>query len=76
MTWKVVEEAACLSKKPTSCLRTDFRYSILMRDVCLSDVLVQQIPSAKNECTQVQYEEYEMLVIQHLSSPYVADTIC
>jgi len=46
-TWKVVDEASWLSKKPTSCLRTDFKYSILMRDACLSAVLVQQIPSAK-----------------------------
>ena len=47
MTSKLVEEPTCVSKKPTSCLSTDFRYSILRSDVCLSAVLVQQIPSAR-----------------------------
>jgi hypothetical protein len=47
-TWLVVEVPAVrVSKKPTSCLRTDFRYSILIREVCLSAVLVQHCPSAK-----------------------------
>lgn len=46
-TLKVVDEAPWLSKKPTSCLSTDLKYSIRMRDVCLSAVLVQHTPSAK-----------------------------
>lgn len=51
-TRNVAEEASCLSKKPTSCLRIDFRYSTRMREVCLSAVLVQQIPSAKKKETR------------------------
>lgn len=47
MAWKEEEEAVWSSKNPTSCLRTDFKYSTLMRDVCLSAVLVQHIPSAR-----------------------------
>lgn len=49
MTWNVVEEVAWLSKKLTSCLSTDFKYSIRIRDVCLSAVLVQQNPSAEQK---------------------------
>lgn len=49
-TWKVVEEpCSWVSKKPTSCLRTAFRYSVLILEVCLSAVLVQHIPSAKKQ---------------------------
>lgn len=45
-TWYVVEEpAVCVSKKPTSCLKTDFRYSTLILEACLSAVLFQHIPS-------------------------------
>lgn len=47
MTSKVAEELPWLSKKPTSCLNTDLRYSIRIRDVCLSAVLVQHTPSAR-----------------------------
>ena len=47
-TWLVVElPAVWLSKKPTSCLRAAFRYSILTREVCLSTVLAQHSPSAR-----------------------------
>lgn len=47
-TWKVIEEsAAWVSKKPTSCLITDFKYSTLIREVCLSAVLAQHSPSVK-----------------------------
>lgn len=48
ITWYVVEEPAVwVSKKETSCLRTDFRYSILILEVCLSAVRVQHNPSVE-----------------------------
>lgn len=52
MTLKEVEEVALVSKQPTSCLRTAFKYFILMQFACLSAVLVQHIPSVKHEYVQ------------------------
>lgn len=46
IAWNVVEEAAWLSKKPTSRRRIDLKYCILMRDVCRSAVLVKHAPPA------------------------------
>lgn len=64
-TWYVVEEpASCVSKKPTSCLRTDLRYSNRILEVCRSAVLAQQSPSAKtmNSISLIKngYVNYEL----------------
>lgn len=63
-TLKVVDEAPWLSKKPTSCLSTDLKYSIRMRDVCLSAVLVQHTPSAKPRSAGASF--YEIKLVEHV----------
>lgn len=52
----VVEVAELVSKKPTSCRRTDLRYSFCMRAACLCAVLDQHTPSAFTHAHNQQHK--------------------
>ena len=70
-TWNVVDvSAAWESKKPTSCLSTDFRYSNLIRELCLSAVLAQHNPSAKVEVNSIIRFPYLVLVTKVMQPTY------
>lgn len=69
-TWNVVDvSAAWESKKPTSCLSTDFRYSNLIRELCLSAVLAQHNPSAKVKVNSIIRFPYPALVTTKVIQP-------